>query len=115
MTLADKVLLVGLFCLGVGWALRPRSRGEVAVVVGPKGVVAEVRLDRADTLAVEGPLGTTYVAVGGGEAWIFSSPCPYKLCVRSGSVRRPGEVVVCIPNQVAVVIRGREGPDAVLR
>ena len=115
LTPADKVLLLGLFCLGVGWELQPRGSGEVVVVVGSRGVVAEVRLDRTDTLAVEGPLGTTYVAVGGGEARVISSPCPDKLCVRSGPVRRPGEVVVCIPNRVAVVVRGRGGPDAVLR
>ena len=115
LTPADKVLLVGLLCSGLVWAFWPRDEGKVALIVGSDGVVAEVNLDLRDTLAVEGPLGTTYVAVGGGEARIISSPCPQKLCVRSGPVRRPGEVVVCIPNRVAVTIEGGKGPDAVLR
>lgn len=115
MTPADRVLLACLLCSGLVWAFWPRDKGEVAVIVGSGGLVAEVSMDRPDTLAVKGPLGTTYVVVGGGEAKIISSPCPQKLCVRSGPVRRPGEVVVCIPNRVAVTIKGRNGPDAVLR
>lgn len=115
LTPADRVLLAGLLCSGLVWAFWPRDKGEVAVIVGSGGLVAEVSMDQPDTLAVKGPLGTTYVVVGGGEAKIISSPCPQKLCVRSGPVRRPGEVVVCIPNRVAVTIKGRNGPDAVLR
>jgi len=55
---------------------------------------------------VEGPLGATVVEITPGSVRVVDSPCPEKICVKTGSISRPGETIACLPNRVFVVIRG---------
>ena len=71
-------------------------------------------LDAPRTVAVHGPLGDTVVQIADGAVRVLSSPCRNKICVRSGSVARPGQWIACLPNRVFVEVRGgsREPVDA---
>jgi hypothetical protein len=46
---------------------------------------------------------------------VISSPCPEKICVKTGRISKPGQWIACLPNRVFISIRGRrsEQPDAV--
>ena len=57
-------------------------------------------------LEVSGPLGTTRIEIANGEASIIASPCARKVCLGFGSIRFDGEMAVCLPNRVAIRIRG---------
>lgn len=74
-------------------------------------------LDSEQSLAVEGPLGQTVVRISGGQVRVLSSPCPEKICVKTGAIARPGQTIACLPNRVFIVIRGssREQVDAFSR
>jgi hypothetical protein len=63
-------------------------------------------LDTRQTLEVEGPLGDTIVEISGGAVRVVDSPCPEKICVKTGQISRPGQTIACLPNRVFVVIRG---------
>jgi hypothetical protein len=63
-------------------------------------------LDSEESLKVRGPLGDTEVVISGGAVRIVESPCPEKICIRTGAISRPGQTIACLPNQVIVVIRG---------
>jgi len=69
------------------------------------------------TIWVKGPIGETEVVINSGSARIVSSPCREKICIRSGSISRPGQWVACLPNRVFVSIEGKssgeESVDAV--
>lgn len=39
---------------------------------------------------------------------MLASPCPMKHCLRQGKVKVAGRAVVCLPNRVALVLRGHE-------
>ncbi len=101
--------------LALNWAVLGRDRGEpsAAEIVSASGI-RQVRLG-AGVVRVGGPLGETVVEVAPDGVRVASSPCPLQLCVRQGWVRRPGGVVACLPNRVAVRVAGREGVDAVGR
>ena len=45
----------------------------------------------------------------------IDSDCPDKICIRSGYLRYSGQIAVCVPNRIALVIIGRqrEGVDAI--
>ncbi|MGE5587679.1 MAG: NusG domain II-containing protein [Clostridia bacterium] len=45
-----------------------------------------------------------------GRARVLASDCPDKVCVKTGWIDRPGELIVCLPNRVVVKIQG--GPRA---
>jgi hypothetical protein len=72
-------------------------------------------LDAEATLRVPGPLGETVVVMGDGGVQVVSSPCPEKICVKTGKISKPGQWIACLPNRVFISIRGRrsEQPDAV--
>ncbi len=65
---------------------------------------------------VEGPIGITRVIIEDGRAWVEDSPCRDKICIKMGTVSRPGEEAVCLPNRVIVQMKGeRGGVDGVSR
>lgn len=66
--------------------------------------------------ALQGPLGTTVVAVRHGEAWIAQAPCRNQVCVHMGHLKVAGRALVCLPNRILVRFAAKgpaEGPDAV--
>jgi hypothetical protein len=71
-------------------------------------------LDSDRTVAVPGPLGDTVVQIRQGQARVLSSPCPEKICVRSGAIARPGQWIACLPNRVFIDIQAgpRDAVDA---
>lgn len=120
LTVADRVLILTLVILGGGsvvllGALRPE--GEVVVIEGEQGTVAEMHWGVVDTVDVQGPLGITRVVIGPKGARVISSPCPQQLCVRAGIIHRQGDLNACVPNRVVIRIAGTsENPvDAIVR
>jgi len=97
----------------IPWML-PEEPGAAAVVTYFGGEF-RVGLDETRTLVLEGPAGKTVVRVEGGRAWVESSDCPQKMCVKMGKIDRAGEAVWCVPNCVGVRIEGKNGVDAVTR
>jgi hypothetical protein len=72
-------------------------------------------LDAQTTLRVPGPLGDTVVVIENGSVRVVSSPCPEKICIKTGRISKPGQWIACLPNKVFISIRGRrsEQPDAI--
>ncbi|GHV69607.1 hypothetical protein AGMMS49928_12450 [Spirochaetia bacterium] len=66
-----------------------------------------------ETITVEGPLGETVVELHDGNARVLSSPCANQTCVSAGTIRRPGQWLVCLPNKVFVSISGSGIEDGV--
>lgn len=50
-----------------------------------------------------GPIG---LEIGEGSARVLSSPCPNRLCVKTGKVGRAHQEIVCVPAHLLVVIEG---------
>lgn len=55
--------------------------------------------------AVHGAIGEMLLQVANRRIRILRSTCPNQVCVRQGAVHRPGEMLVCVPNRVVVLIR----------
>ena len=72
-------------------------------------------LDGEVTLRIPGPLGDTMVVIEDGTVRVTSSPCPEKICIKTGRISKPGQWIACLPNRVFISIRGRrsEQPDAI--
>ncbi len=74
-------------------------------IVSASGTRTELLAGPRD-LGVPGPLGQTLVRLGPEGARVVESPCPLKLCVAAGLASRPGQVVACLPNRVALRVLG---------
>ena len=72
-------------------------------------------LDAETTVRVPGPLGETVVEIADGAVRVVSSPCPEKICIKTGRISKPGQWIACLPNRVFISIRGRSSgqPDAI--
>lgn len=120
LTLPDKILIGGLVIVTLMSfpAIRHFHREGEGVVIELDGEeVGNFSLAEDRLIPVEGKLGTTRVEISEKGVRVLDSPCPYKLCVKSGSIRRARETLVCLPNRVIVRITGdeRESVDAVSR
>ena len=84
-------------------------RGEQpdrAIVRAGGQIVAELPLDRAAELTVDGPLGQTRIEVEPRRARVVADPGPRQYCLRQGWISRGGAVAICAPNQVSLSLNG---------
>jgi hypothetical protein len=54
-------------------------------------------------------IGPVWLEIGGGEARVAESPCPNKICVKTGRVRHAHGEIICVPAHLLVAIEGASG------
>jgi len=111
LTFGDKVLIGGLILLSlISFPLvRNMTKEGNSVQIETDGNLYEaVSLHTEQQFAVPGPLGKTLVVVRDGEVHVADSPCPAKICVKTGKISHTGQIIVCIPNKVVVRVTGEE-------
>lgn len=104
---ADLILLAVVLVLGaVLAAVLLRSSGGGVAQVRVAGVVtASYPLDEDASYTITGANGgTNLLVIEDGSARIEEASCPDGVCVHTGRVRRDGQSIVCLPNQVVVEI-----------
>jgi len=113
VTFADRLVLYVL--VGVALVLlltgSVRTPGSSVRIEGADGFELVLPLDRPAVETVPGPLGPTLVEISDGTVRVLESSCPRGHCVRMGSIRTPGQTVVCVPNRVVVTIEGDAPPS----
>ncbi len=115
LTPGDIVLVLVLLVLaGLSFMLLRRTGEARLCEVQAGGEKTLIELPADTTIVVTGPVGKTVVLIEGNAARVVESDCSRKLCVRAGSISRPGGVIVCVPNEVVVRLRGGE-LDAITR
>lgn len=99
------------------WQRAVQSGPPAAEVTVAGKAVLNLDLQQDGLYPLEAGGGHLVIEVLDGAVRVRESDCPDQICVLTGWVRRPGEVVVCAPYRVAVRVTGRatEGPDAILR
>ena len=99
----EALLLVLVLAVAAGVYLyaKTRPKGAVAVIeqdgeVYRRVVLADLKLE------VNGAV----IELDKDGAHFVSSPCPDKICVNKGIIKRAGESAVCLPQRVSVRIEG---------
>ncbi len=115
---ADLILFAGVLAVGVVLAavLLLRSSGGSAAQVRVAGAVtASYPLDEDAAYTITGVNGgTNLLVIEDGSARIEEASCPDGVCVHTGRVRRDGQSIVCLPNQVVVeIVSGAENESGV--
>ncbi|HMM54828.1 MAG TPA: NusG domain II-containing protein [Candidatus Desulfobacillus sp.] len=80
---------------------------EKAVVRRDGVVVAELPLNRAGRVEVQGALGTSVIEVQPGRARVAADPGPRQYCVRQGWLSQPNAIAICAPSHISLFIAGR--------
>ena len=110
---ADLILIVILLAAGVllsiGAVILSRTGESVQVRVSGR-VVASYPLSEDREAEISGADGgVNLLVIRDGGARIEEASCPDRLCVGMGVIRRAGQSIICLPNQVVVEIVGSSG------
>lgn len=119
---ATLVLILAVVSCGVlAYYVWPRSANEdvlAFVYVSAKKQELEPGRDFIDLSRVgakknyliqgklKGESGRVVVTVEPGKISISESGCPNQYCVRSGAISRPGQTIICAPNEVLITLQG---------
>ncbi|WP_333841120.1 NusG domain II-containing protein [Pelomicrobium sp.] len=102
LVIASAATLTALLAIH---AWRPGTAERALVRAGGQ-VFAELDLHRDRVIRVPGPLGETRIRVAEGRVRVEADPSPLQLCVKRGWLAQPGDVAVCLPNEVSVELTG---------
>ncbi len=107
LTLSDKILLLLISVTTVSSffliaAILPE--GSVVIVEVDGVVTYKTDLSHESQFSVRGTHGELQVEVLGGGVRVLRADCPNKVCVRTGSRHRSGDIIVCVPNRTIVRI-----------
>lgn len=117
-TLADGLLLlllIGLSLYSFVFIKEALPQGSTALIEAGGRPVYSLPLDRERSVAVDGPLGKTFIEIKDGRVRVADSPCRNKLCKHQDWTSRGA--VVCLPNRVIITITApqtKSSPDKTL-
>lgn len=106
------ILLIGLSVLLIFSAL---PYGETVIIEHDGEVIFEGKLGAQDeSFELEGSGGIILgVDIAEHHASVTHASCPDQICVRTGSISKPGETIICLPAKISITVRGSTEADAV--
>jgi hypothetical protein len=116
LTIGDKLLIAFLFIssgFSFLWIKNIHASAKFCVVSVNGKVEWKIPLSENREIEVEGPLGQSHIEIKDGKVRMLDSPCPLKICVKSGYIDDPNDIIVCLPNRVIVNITGEEKFDGI--
>ena len=115
LTKADKILILAIFVLCVfsliiGKTYTYGILEKKYVVIEAKGIEVKRFILGEDTvnknIEVKGMLGYSIIEIGKDRVRMNYSPCDNGDCLKVGWISEPGQIIVCLPNQVVVRVIG---------
>ncbi len=102
------ITLIVAVAIGIGLWVSTRAgatdEGPVAVVQNTEGLYEVLPLSEDTTLVVESALGTNVIEVADGQVRCVEADCSNQVCVNTGWVSEPGQMIVCLPHQLTVEV-----------
>lgn len=98
------------------------SDSKIAVIKHNGKIIKKINLstiDKPETFLIKSTNGNSNtIKVEKGNISILEATCPDQICVKAGSISKPGDTLVCLPNKLIIVIDGKashkeDGIDAV--
>ncbi len=129
MSRADKFLICGilivatvsaaaLFLKDLAQQTASSPRYAVIMVQGKRVALLELSQGKArQMLRLQGEIGPATVEVDGSRIRMLDAPCPDGICIRRGWIEKPGDSIICIPNEIHIFIeaKGAAPVDALTR
>jgi len=114
----DGLVLILFLALALGsfWAgdfLRAKEKLDAnltAIIIINNREVATKELTGASAFDIQGAFGAMTLQIENNRIRVRRSSCPNQVCVKQGAAQRPGEMLVCVPNRLVVLLRGYAPP-----
>ncbi|HBH13042.1 MAG: Uncharacterized protein XD91_0197 [Clostridiales bacterium 38_11] len=62
-----------------------------------------------ETIVVESEYGRNVIRVDNDHVYMQESDCPDQICVQMSKISEPGEIIVCLPNRLIIMVTGESG------
>lgn len=111
MILILVVLIVGVISYGIVTLINQDNGNDLKVIIKHRGVVVKEyafnnKIHETYVLDSDGEINV--VQIENGEVSITEANCRDLICVKTGSISKPGEIIVCLPHKFTVEIVSNE-------
>ncbi len=109
LKIGDFILIFFLFCATFfSWMLThlKNHSGQIATVYVQNHLIGRFPLKENRKVTLHGKRGVCTLCIQTRRIRMEKSNCPLKICQYQGWISKPGEMILCIPNQVYVRIEG---------
>ncbi len=103
--LSIALLIVSLMCMWM--IIHGKTSGEEADIYLDGKLVQTVRLNKNQNIELVSTLGEINIHVNNHKIWIHQVACPDQTCKKMGKITKTGETIVCVPNKLVIVIKGK--------
>ncbi len=106
--LGDMVIALLVICVITFITIHAYEQGDGQIEVHIESADGEwiYPIDSTQDLHMAGPLGDTHIIITDGHVHVSDSPCSEKICIAAGEIASPGQWIACLPNRIAITIRG---------
>ena len=114
--LNDLAIPVVLTFLLLSFQSGVEGTSEFRLEIHTGDCILRYELGQDSTFTVTGNLGEMEITIENEMARIARSPCPGQDCVMQSWLKKPGDLAVCVPSGVFIVITSEDdslSPDAV--
>lgn len=99
--IASVVLIIFMF--QQFWSFEQASKLKIRQ--GNK-IIGTYDLNQTRDLHIHGAIGDSLISIQQGKVRFKQSPCHNQYCVHQGWLSRAGQVAICLPNQVSLLLIG---------
>lgn len=115
---ADFILIIILISFSItGFVLQKRTvqEGKFYTVEVNSKTLYRLSLHSDTLITIKGKTGDIKIRVQSRRVSVLESSCPLRICVKTGWIKRPGEAIICVPNNMVIRIEGekKEEVDAI--
>jgi hypothetical protein len=103
----DSVILLlslTIIVLSFGGIADFTGKPEVHVRTEDGEFIYELEQDTFATFT--GPVGETSIEIRDGKVHVHDSDCRNKVCIAAGWISSPGDWIICLPNNVFILVEG---------
>lgn len=106
MTLGDKILFILLLIFSLSLAYPKKGEDNALVEINALNNTYYYKKIKDSIIKVNGKLGKTTIEIKDGRVRVIDSPCNNKLCQHTGWIKDYGDMIICLPNHIAISFKG---------
>jgi len=114
LKIGDFIIIAAVLIIGFLPVLRNgngQTQSFSIIMDGNESTTIPANIDTIVT--VNGRLGPIVIEIKNGSAYVKSSSCSGKICVKTGAITKPGQAIACVPNRLLIIAEGKRKQDKI--
>ncbi|HOK40001.1 MAG TPA: NusG domain II-containing protein [bacterium] len=106
----DIIFFLVLFIFYVFFFLKPQKfkySKRYVKIVSPE-TTQILKLSEDQILTIKGKIGISKIKISNRSVEMLESPCPNKLCIKTGKIYKENQIIICAPNGIFITIENED-------